>query len=150
LSELFSYAPMRHEDLSVVLSIENISARQPWTRGLFLSEINNPRSVSLMAKSGDDTAGYILASHVLDEGNILNLSVHPGFRGKGIASELIRRVIGILGDKGCRSVYLEVRASNRAATGLYEKAGFRSIGTRKKYYVSPPEDAVIMAINIEE
>ncbi|MGZ7144902.1 GNAT family N-acetyltransferase, partial [Streptococcus pyogenes] len=42
-------------------------------------------------------------------------------------------------------VFLEVRESNKAARGLYEKFGFKKVGLRKKYYQNPVEDAVLMA-----
>ena len=41
-------------------------------------------------------------------------------------------------------ITLEVRVSNIAAIGLYEKYGFRSLGTRKGYYQDNNEDALIM------
>ena len=39
---------------------------------------------------------------------------------------------------------LEVRKSNAAAIGLYEKFGFQQAGLRKGYYQHPREDALIM------
>ena len=39
---------------------------------------------------------------------------------------------------------MEVRVSNEKAIGLYEKYGFKSLGTRKKYYQDNNEDALIM------
>jgi ribosomal protein S18 acetylase RimI-like enzyme len=46
----------------------------------------------------------------------------------------------------CRYIYLEVRASNRAARRLYEKFGFRTVGIRRNYYLNPVEDAIIMML----
>jgi ribosomal-protein-alanine N-acetyltransferase len=39
---------------------------------------------------------------------------------------------------------LEVRPSNGVAIALYERFGFRSAGTRKRYYRDTGEDALIM------
>lgn len=39
---------------------------------------------------------------------------------------------------------LEVRASNDAAIGLYEKLGFQTVGRRKNYYAQEHEDALLM------
>ena len=39
---------------------------------------------------------------------------------------------------------LEVRTSNAPAIALYERFGFRSAGTRPRYYRDNGEDAVIM------
>ena len=41
-------------------------------------------------------------------------------------------------------LHLEVRVSNEAAIGLYEKYGFKSLGSRKGYYQDNNEDALIM------
>ena len=41
------------------------------------------------------------------------------------------------------SVFLEVRESNTAARGLYEKLAFHQTGRRKSYYCAPLEDAIL-------
>ena len=43
---------------------------------------------------------------------------------------------------------LEVRRSNLAARGLYEKFGFRVKGVRPAYYSDVREDALIMAADV--
>jgi [ribosomal protein S18]-alanine N-acetyltransferase len=43
-----------------------------------------------------------------------------------------------------REATLEVRLSNAAARGLYEKYGFRPVGLRPRYYTDNGEDALIM------
>ena len=51
-------------------------------------------------------------------------------------------------EEGCRAglnaYTLEVRVSNTAAIGLYEKLGFVSEGIRPNFYEKPAEDAMIM------
>lgn len=44
---------------------------------------------------------------------------------------------------------LEVRVSNTAAIGLYEKYGFHQAGLRPGYYQNPREDALIMTREFE-
>ncbi len=43
-----------------------------------------------------------------------------------------------------QSFTLEARTSNAIAIALYERFGFRSAGTRPRYYHDTGEDAVIM------
>jgi ribosomal-protein-alanine N-acetyltransferase len=139
---------MQPEDVPEVLSIEQASFTTPWSGTLFMNEIYKPLSLPKVARSGDKIVGYICANQVLDEGHILNVTVRPGHRGQGIAVELLRCATGILAERGCKEIFLEVRISNEAALRMYEKAGFRMISARKRYYTSPEEDAVIMVLHL--
>ena len=139
---------MRPEDVPEVLAIEQVSFTTPWSGTLFMNEIYKPLSLPKVARFGNKIVGYICANQVLDEGHILNVTVHPEHRGQGMAAELLRYMIGILAEKACKVIFLEVRISNEAALRMYEKAGFRIIAVRKGYYTSPEEDAVIMALHL--
>ncbi|MDA8238819.1 MAG: ribosomal protein S18-alanine N-acetyltransferase [Nitrospiraceae bacterium] len=141
---------METGDLPSVLEIERASFAMPWSETSFFNELKNPRSISRAAKRDGRVTGYIFASRILDEGHILDLAVHPDFRRQGIASALVAHVIEHLREEGCRFLYLEVRESNVPAIKMYGKFGFERIGIRKKYYVSPDEDAVIMCLKLEE
>jgi ribosomal-protein-alanine N-acetyltransferase len=140
--------PMRESDLPFVVAIERLSFSTPWSETLFFNEIYKQRSIPKVAVIGDRIAGYICANHVADEGHILNLAVHPDFRGRGIANTLVENILEELKENACRFLYLEVRASNNAARKLYEGFGFSVVGTRKGYYTEPKEDAVIMMLRL--
>ena len=45
-------------------------------------------------------------------------------------------------------VFLEVRESNEPALALYQGQGFRIAGTRRGYYRSPEEDALVLRLEI--
>ena len=135
-------------DVPDVLSIERVSFTTPWSATLFMNEIYKPLSIAMVARSGEDIVGYICADQVLDEGHILNVTVHPECRRRGMAAHMLAHVTGLLARRACKSIFLEVRISNRAALGMYEKSGFSMISVRKRYYTSPEEDAVIMKLQI--
>jgi len=137
---------MRWSDIPEILKIERISFSTPWNEMAFLNEIYNPSSINKVAFYGNEIIGYICANSVIDEGHILNIAVHPDMRRKGIAAVLLEKVIDELRRKGCKSLYLEVRASNISAIQFYENYGFISAGLRKNYYTSPKEDAVVMML----
>ena len=147
LSEL-SIDDMKVEDLPEIVSIETASFTTPWSETLFYNEICKAIAVSRVAKINGKVVGHLCANVILDEGHILNLAVHPEFRGLGIASSLIKEMIDIMRDRNCRSVFLEVRISNEQARIMYQKFGFSLLGTRKNYYISPVEDAVIMVLRL--
>lgn len=139
---------MAEGDLESVVRIERVSFSFPWSETSFRNELYKPRSIAKVAVIGDTVTGYICADCVADEGHILNLAVHPDYRRTGVATILVENILGELRLKGCRFLYLEVRISNYAAERLYKSFGFKVAGTRKKYYVAPIEDAVIMMLEL--
>jgi GNAT superfamily N-acetyltransferase len=57
-----------------------------------------------------------------------NVAVHPDWRGRGIARELMKAALQAVSARGGRWVGLEVRADNQVARRLYEHLGFREVG----------------------
>jgi ribosomal-protein-alanine N-acetyltransferase len=136
------------EDLPSVLEIERESFTTPWSETSFYNELKNPRSIVKAARKEGRIVGYACVSRTLDEGHILDLAVHPGFRRRGVAKMLVSRAIEELGKEGCRFIFLEVRVSNEPAARLYGKLGFERIGIRKNYYTLPEEDGVLMCLKL--
>jgi len=141
---------MTVSDIPDVTAIEQASFSTPWSAASFLSELDNPGSICLVALSGDSLIGYVCASCILDEGHILNLAVRPDCRRMGIGRLLALSVLKELRACGCKKIFLEVRASNTAAMRLYESIGFRMLGLRRGYYHYPKEDAVIMGMKLNK
>jgi [ribosomal protein S18]-alanine N-acetyltransferase len=133
-------------DLDALLEVERVSFTNPWTREMYLAELDN-RGVSFFLLARDASARVIAFCsfwRVLDELHINNLAVLPEFRRQGVASALLRRVLAEGRALGAVRAMLEVRESNEAALRLYEHWGFRVQGTRRNYYTQPPEDALIL------
>ncbi len=139
---------MKVEDLPEILAIETASFETPWSETLFYNEIFKTISVSRVARIDGRVVGYLCANMIIDEGHILNLAVHPDYRGRGIASRLLQHMIDEMRAGNCRSIFLEVRMSNENARKMYAKFGFTLLGTRKAYYVSPVEDAVVLVLRL--
>ena len=85
---------------------------------------------------------------VADEAEIASVCVDPAYRRLGGGTKLLQTLLRQARLSGAQNVYLEVRASNRAAQELYRGAGFECIGVRKRYYTNPLEDAVLMRCEI--
>jgi ribosomal-protein-alanine N-acetyltransferase len=137
---------MKEEDIMDVLSIEVESFTTPWTRASFYEEIYNPLSISRVALLKGKIVGYICASIVMDEGHILNVTVHPLYRMIGIATTMIADVLAHMVNLECSKVFLEVRASNRAAIEMYRGFNFEELARRRDYYRHPREDAIVMRL----
>lgn len=129
-----------------ILAIEEASFTSPWTREMYLAELEN-RDVSyfyLARAARGDIIGFCSFWRVLDELHINNLAVAPPHRRRGVATALLARVLEDGARLGARRATLEVRRSNESAQSLYEKFGFKVAGTRRGYYSNPVEDALVL------
>lgn len=79
-------------------------------------------------------AAYAAWTLAAGEAELLRLAVDPARRRQGIAREILAAGAKRLAAAGCSTCFLEVRADNRAAIALYERAGFHRIGHRTAYY----------------
>ncbi len=133
-------------DLDGVLQVEGETFTNPWTREMYAWELQN-RSVChiyVLRVPECHVAGFCAFWLVFDEIHINNVAIRPAFRGAGLGTALMRRVLDEARGLGARRATLEVRASNTGARRLYERLGFRHAGTRRNYYSHPVEDALIL------
>lgn len=91
----------------------------------------------------DELCGFGYIYVAAGEAELLRIAVNEEFRGRKIGSGILSRLHDIAVNKGCAEIFLEVRRSNEAAIRLYESAGYEMIGTRKDFYKSPREDALL-------
>jgi ribosomal-protein-alanine N-acetyltransferase len=92
-------------------------------------------------------SGYVSVWYQGEEAHITEIAVREELRGNGLGELLL---IGSLQEAvkyGSKVMTLEARVSNFIAQRLYEKYGFKTVGTRKGYYSDNREDAVIMTTN---
>ncbi len=92
-----------------------------------------------------ELVGYVIFSRVPPEGEILRIAVAESARRQGVAKRLLDALRAECAQEGITRLLLEVRAGNRPAVRLYEKAGFTVDGVRKAYYQDPEEDALLMS-----
>jgi len=138
------------DDMSRILEIEQESISPPWTHGALLSEIFKDDSFFAAAVEDGKALGFVILRHLQDEGEILQIAVDKAARQRGIADLLMTAAFEYVKENSLKSVFLEVRKSNKAAICLYEKHGFKSLRQRKDYYSSPTEDAIVMVRSIFE
>ncbi len=133
------------EDIQRIAEIEKRCFSTPWSEQAFSSQIDVESVFACLTVDGE-IAGYaIIDTQILPESELYNIAVAPEYRGKGFSKLLMDYVLEKARVRGAETVLLEVRASNAAAIGLYEKYGFSQIGMRKGYYSFPKEDAVLMS-----
>src|SRR6266545_2435089 len=82
------------DDLSGLLAVEEAAFLNPWTREMYLAELDNAGiSYLFVAKDGEGrVVGFCGFWRVVDELHINNLAVLPAYRRQGIASKILNRV----------------------------------------------------------
>jgi ribosomal-protein-alanine N-acetyltransferase len=94
--------------------------------------------------------GYFVAMKGVDEVHLLNITVAPEHQRQGWARIMLDALAIWSRGQGAQWLWLEVRVSNVRAKAVYERYGFRHVGTRRNYYPgdgsAAREDAVVMSL----
>ena len=143
-------SPLSPDKLQGVLEIERSVYSLPWTRDMFLSELAFPeQSFFYVMELEGALIGYAGFRAFMGEAHIMNIAVHPRHMRKGLGKKLLDFLLGEIAAQRAGIVYLEVRRSNAAAIGLYERSGFTTVSVRPGYYADNCEDALIMVKGLD-
>jgi [ribosomal protein S18]-alanine N-acetyltransferase len=143
----FQLRPMQLEDLDAIMQIEPKIYSHPWSRGNFADSLNAGHSAWVLTLQGE-LIGYTLMLLVLDEAQLLNISVSKQYQKQGWGRVMLEHMIAKAKQYKATNMFLEVRPSNVDAIALYENMGFNEMAIRRKYYPSHNgrEDAVLMGL----
>lgn len=142
VSDGLAVRTLSFSDLPQVIAIERRAFPSPWSLAMFVLELSKPSGICLAAVHGADVVGYVICARYDEAFHIMDIAVDPDHRRLGVASALLDGVIARAGEDA--NYTLEVRVSNAGAIALYERYGFRGVGTRPRYYADNGEDAIIM------
>ena len=161
---------LSYADLPQVVAIERRAFPTPWSLAMFVLELSKPSGICLAAEvevipkatgealSDDEApgrgrkpsgrgrcelAGYLVCSRYDLVWHVMNVSVDPDRRRRGIATAMLEALFERVGDTEAQFT-LEVRRTNRGAFELYDRLGFKGVGIRRRYYADNGEDAIVM------
>ncbi len=141
--------PMDVADAGSVAHLESLCFPCGWDAGQYREALQGGNLFGTVCLDDTgDIAGYVAASGVLDEMEILNVAVREDRRRLGVASALLDAALQEAFERHILFCHLEVRKGNVPARTLYEHAGFRQAGLRRKYYADNGEDALIMTLDL--
>jgi ribosomal-protein-alanine N-acetyltransferase len=145
LKPRLEYRPMRADDLDAIMEIENAVYPFPWTRGNFSDSLASRYSAWVCLEDGE-MVGYAVMVLVIDEAQLLNISIAADRQRAGRGAELLEYLLAAARADGAERMLLEVRPSNVSGLGLYRRFGFTEIGRRRGYYPAHDgrEDAIVM------
>ena len=139
---------LRWWDLDAVLDLERDLFDDPWTEGVFWSELAEHASrhyiVAVEGDAGDEIVGYAGLAVMGHEAYVQTMAVARSHWGCGLGAALLTDLLDAADRRGVDTVVLEVRADNERAHALYRRFGFTQIGIRKGYYQPSGADAVVM------
>jgi tRNA threonylcarbamoyladenosine biosynthesis protein TsaB len=144
---------MKASDLPRVIEIEQKLKGVPhWSPRAWEAVLDPGAALPRIAMVAEDlhagVVGFAVASMTAPEAELESMAVAAEWQRRGVG----RRLFGGLTDELLRAevweVFLEVRASNQAACGLYGALGFGETGRRTGYYADPSEDAVLMRMRL--
>jgi ribosomal-protein-alanine N-acetyltransferase len=135
--------------LTQVLKVEQGSYSHPWQLGNFVDSIVSGYHMPVWWQA-DELLCYLVAMRGADEVHLLNFTVASDHQRQGLAQAMMRYLREWSMSRGVHSIWLEVRASNHRAIGVYLASGFVKDGVRPGYYPvhnGQREDAVVMSLS---
>lgn len=135
-------------DINDLTKIENECFEDAWSEEIFKQELLLKDRYYYIAKVNDKSVGYVGLWQTGDDLNLLKIAVIPTFRKLGIALKLLDKCKQIKDENNLENFFLEVDCKNEKAIKLYEKFGFKTEYTRKKYYKNG-NDCLVMFYNLK-
>ncbi len=151
----FEIRGFEQKDLESVMEINRTCLPENYSSSFFLEIFEKYPEAFLVALNDNRVVGYIMCRlergfsemsrfRLVKKGHVVSIAVLPEHRGRGIATELVRRAMKGLVEKEAEECFLEVRASNRSAQELYKKLGFME-GRSIPFYYQNGEGAIVMS-----
>ncbi len=137
--------PLTKELVQEVAAIEALCFSEPWSEQAYMEACDREEYLYIVAVNDAGRAvgmcGLIIGPF---EAEVMNVAVHPDYRGQGIAQQLMDALMEAGDRRGVKEYTLEVRVGNASAIHVYEAHGFVGEGVRPGFYSKPVEDALIM------
>lgn len=139
-------------DLDDITALESaLFGSDAWSREMLREELAGAnRRYIVLVDADDSIRGYAGLLVLGTESDIQTIAVAPELRGAGHGRAVMNELLDEAARRGASQVFLEVRADNPPARGLYASLGFAEIGVRPGYYQPEGVDAVVMQLQLKE
>ncbi|MCU1529819.1 MAG: hypothetical protein JWP75_3582 [Frondihabitans sp.] len=135
------------DDLDAIMAIEtSVFTTDAWSPDVMAAELANSSCFYLVVVDTGEVVAYagLNAPTGSPDSDIHTIAVVPEARRRGIARDLMERLLAEAVARGARETFLEVRVDNPGAQTLYESLGFEGIAVRPRYYMPEGIDALVM------
>lgn len=143
------WRPAAEADAPQIARIErDLFGETAWSERVIIDEVTADHRRYTVVEAAGAVVAYGGVLVVGGDGDIQTIAVTAQMQGQGIGRALLERLIADGVALGATRVFLEVRADNPGAIGLYESQGFQHIGVRERYYQPGNVDARIMCLDL--
>ena len=125
---------LQEKDIDAVTTLESKGFVDAWTKEQLRSAFFRPDFFGLAIENGRELIGYVCATKLFEESELLIIAVAEEYRQQGLGGRLLDEYLQAMQKDGVEKVFLEVRLSNVAAKTLYERRGFVTVRIRERYY----------------
>jgi len=135
-----NYRLFEPEDFDELYEIEEVCFQPPlrFSRRYMRQLIVSPNAATWIAESNGHLSGFGIVDwseqNVGVFAYIQTIEIAPQYRGRGIGSELMRRMDGSANAEGAVAIWLHVDETNTAAIQLYKAHGYQHTGRTENYY----------------
>ena len=141
---------MIRRDMGEVLDIEQASFEFPWLEEDFLRCLRQRNCIGMVAEFDERVVGFMVYELHKDQLHVLNFSVRPDVRRRGVGQQMVNKLIGKLSRRGRNRIGSEIRETNLAAQMFFKNLDFRAISVLRDYYDDTVEDAYVMQYRFED
>lgn len=139
-------APLTPDQQPALVALQQpLLGPDSWSEQQLSRQLVHPDSINVGVFDQQQLVGFALVRTLLDQAELYQIALLPAYRGRGLARQVLNQLRQQLARQQIGQLLLEVRASNQAAQGCYQAAGFTLQGRRRHYYrlAQGREDALL-------
>jgi len=119
-------------DMPSVLRIERFN-REKWTEKEFVENLKESNCYGIVAEYQEKVVGFVVYTLEKEFIHTLNFGVHPSYRSKGVGSQLLARLLSLIGKKR-KTVDFIVHERNVGLQLFLKENGFKAIEIIHDYF----------------
>lgn len=134
-------------DLDGIMALETASfPTDAWSAQTMATELTSVHNHYIVDEEDGRVVGYagLRAPAGAKDADVQTIALDPAVRGRGRGRRMLHVLFDAARERGAEEVFLEVRADNPIAQGLYVSEGFVEIARRPRYYQPDDVDAIVM------
>ena len=133
--KMIDYRAMTADDIDRVLEDQKHQDTD-WDKEGILEKIQSDNHECIIQEYNGQYSGYSFVHYEKRNGraHVSSICTIPEYRGEGLALDNLQRIDTTIRNAGYNKLYLVSRDDNESAHRLYEKHGFKEVGTIKEYY----------------